>query len=161
MRRLNMKMVSKQLLVAGALFLSATAALADGGGRRGHSCTMGAGFASHVSQKLGLSAQQQTQLTTLQSTFNAQAQGACTDIKAKESELKALWTAQTPDRNAILAKQAEIDPLRQTIRTARVNFRLGMQAMLTPEQRAQAQSMKHGRHHHANGGAANSDGNPG
>lgn len=60
-------------------------------------------------------------------------------IEARRAELQELWSAEAPDRTAILSKMEEIDALRDQIRDAhraeRVDFRIGMLEILTPEQR--------------------------
>lgn len=67
-------------------------------------------------------------------------------IQAKRAELKVLWSAPTKDKNAILAKEAEIDQQRATIRAAMVDFRIAVGNLLTPEQQAQLQQMKANHH---------------
>jgi Spy/CpxP family protein refolding chaperone len=86
-------------------------------------------------QALGLSADQQKQVSALQSRFDADVAPVHAQMAAKRSELQALWSAPAPDRRAILAKQAEMEPLREKIRTAQVDFQLAVQKVLTPEQR--------------------------
>jgi Spy/CpxP family protein refolding chaperone len=58
------------------------------------------------------------------------------DLMVKRGELRALWAAPQPNREAILKKQAEMDGVRQKIREAHVEQHLAMLKVLTPEQRA-------------------------
>lgn len=100
----------------------------------GRGAGMGPGFGMGA-RALGLSADQQKQVTALESKFDADVAPLRAQMMAKRAEIQALWSAPTPDRRAILARQAEIEPLREKIRTARVDFQLAVQKVLTPEQR--------------------------
>ena len=60
-------------------------------------------------------------------------------MQSLRQELHALWQAETPDREAILAKMEEMDAMRDSLRDARrqqrVDVRLSVLQVLTPEQR--------------------------
>ncbi|HEX4384837.1 MAG TPA: periplasmic heavy metal sensor, partial [Myxococcales bacterium] len=87
-------------------------------------------------EKLGLSSAQQTQLASLKTNLKAEIQPVRTVMKAKHAELKALWSAPNKDRNAIIAKEVEIDQQKGIIRTAMVDFRIAFGDLLTPQQKA-------------------------
>lgn len=152
MRRLSMK----SLMIAGAVLLASTAVLAGGHGRggmgpRGPGCMgggpgggMGPGFGPRAAQELGLSAEQRKQGEELKAKLEAQIAPVRAQLDAKRGELQALWSAANPDRRAILAKQVEMDSLRDGLRTAHVDFRLAMMKLLTPEQRAKAAAHRGG-----------------
>ena len=99
-----------------------------------------------LGKKLGLTSAQQTQLASLKSNMKAEVGPVHAILKARHAELKALWSAPTKDRNAILAKEAEIDQQKGIIRTAMVDFRIAFNALLTPQQQAQLAQM-HANHH--------------
>jgi len=103
-------------------------------------------FGPRMIEKLGLTQAQQDQLAALKSNLKAEIGPVRQTIKAKRGELKALWSAPNKDRNAILAKQAEIDQQRGIIRTAMVDFRIAFNNLLTPQQQAQLQEMKANHH---------------
>jgi periplasmic protein CpxP/Spy len=134
------------MVFALALTVAAGAALARGfghmgggpGGGPGH---MGFGFGPRAAEALGLSADQQKQLADLRTKVDDELAPVRAQLEAKHKELWDLWTAPNPDRNAILAKQAEIEPLRQRVQAAMVDFRLAALKVLTPEQRTKAQSL--------------------
>jgi Spy/CpxP family protein refolding chaperone len=86
--------------------------------------------------ELDLSTAQQEQIAALRSTMEEQTAQTREALDEKRSEMHALWSAETPDRDAILAKQVEMDELRRELRTAHIDFRLAVRALLTPEQRA-------------------------
>jgi Spy/CpxP family protein refolding chaperone len=102
---------------------------------------MGAGFGWRA-QALGLSADQQKQVTALRSKHEADVAPLRAQIEEKRAELQALWSALSPDRRAIHAKQAEMEPLREKIQAAHVDFQLAVQKVLTPEQRERWTSMR-------------------
>lgn len=170
MRRLSMK----SLMIAGAVMLLSSAVLAAGAGPRGMGrgggCMnggpgggMGMGFGPRAVQELGLSADQQKQLADLKAKHEAQVEPLRAKMQAKRGELQALWSAQSPDRHAILAKQAEMDPLREQLRTAGADHKIAMLKVLTSEQRAKAESLKGGKRGgrglHGGGGFGGGPGN--
>jgi len=139
----------RYMTVASAVLLTSGAALAHGPGHAGQGpcspcpgCGAGMGQGAGMgagpgwrSQGLGLNADQQKQVTALEAKFDAEVAPLRAQMAAKRAELQALWSAAAPDRKAIVAKQAELDPLREKIRTAQVDFQLGVHKLLTPEQR--------------------------
>jgi len=146
-----MRPMMRNMAIAGALMLASTAALAHGpGGGRGPGgagCMgggpgMGRGFGAHAAQALGLSAEQQKQVTALQTKHESEVAPVRAQLQAKRVELQALWSAASPDRKAILAKQSEMEPLREKMQAAQVDFRLAVEKLLTPEQRAQWSTMR-------------------
>jgi Spy/CpxP family protein refolding chaperone len=144
------------LAVLGAVLLSAATALAQGpgggmGGGRGPGrmgqggCPgMSMGMGIRAIQELNLTPDQQKQMATLETKLGDETAPLRAQMDAKRAELQGLWTAQTPDRKAILAKQAEMDRVRDSLRTAVTDYRLGVLNVLTPDQRAKLASMPHG-----------------
>jgi hypothetical protein len=57
-------------------------------------------------------------------------------FSARHKELFALWSAEPPNRTAILQKESEVAGLRQKIRQLLTEQRLSFLALLTPPQRA-------------------------
>ena len=118
----------------------------DGAGRHGGWHHRGHMFGPRMVEKLGLTQAQQDQLAALKTNLKAQIAPVRQVIQVKRAELKALWSAPNKDKNAILAKEAEIDQQRGTIRAAMVDFRIAFNNLLTPEQQAQLQQMKANHH---------------
>lgn len=58
-----------------------------------------------------------------------------TELRIKELELEALWAAEEPNANKILAKAREINDIRGRLQLARVNHRLAAYRLLSREQR--------------------------
>ena len=61
-----------------------------------------------------------------------------TDLQIKEMELAALWRAEELSSKAIVGKVKEISALRGKLQLERVNHKLAMYNILTPEQRQRA-----------------------
>lgn len=124
----------------GALVLMVTAlaagdVLAKGRGRGGPGRGQGALGGTGPGAGLDLTAEQQQRLAKLRAEHSAQMAETRAALQVKRTELRALWLADSPDRQAILAKQAEMEPLRAKLRQARVDHRLVVHTLLTPEQR--------------------------
>jgi Spy/CpxP family protein refolding chaperone len=93
---------------------------------------MGPGFFAY----LGLTAEQQQQVAALRSAMLEQTSDTRAQLEAKRSEMRALWTVDSPDRDAIVAKHAEMSELREALRIAHVDFKLAVYGLLTAEQRS-------------------------
>lgn len=136
-------LIAVALTVALAIPLAAQAK----GHRRGHSGRgEGRGIAS-----LDLTPEQRERFKALRNELAERNAPVREQVQAKKAELQVLWSAEVPERNAILAKQEEIQRLRSELRVARVDHRLTALKMLTPEQRAElnkrmADRPKHRRH---------------
>lgn len=100
----------------------------------------GGGCMGQAMKSANLSPEQKQTLKTLRQQQQERNAPLREQMQAKQAELKALWQAATPDRNAILAKQDEMDSIRRALRTTRIDQRLAAMKVLTPEQRAQVQS---------------------
>lgn len=68
-----------------------------------------------------------------------------TDVQVKEIELAALWRADQPDANKIIAKVKEIADVRVKMEVARINHMLDIRKLLTPEQLKAMKKMGMGR----------------
>jgi Spy/CpxP family protein refolding chaperone len=136
MKKATIWMALSALVVA----LSAGAAVADppwGGKGRG-----GKGMGPHMMMKaLDLTAEQQQQVEALRDDFDQVREPLREQVQAKKTEMWALWKVESPDRDAILAKHAEIDAIKRQLREAKVDFRLAVHGLLTAEQRAKAAEM--------------------
>ncbi|HUU03943.1 MAG TPA: Spy/CpxP family protein refolding chaperone [Myxococcota bacterium] len=132
--------MKKYLLTGSLVALVALFSAVDANARgRGHHGCMGQGRAGQGFAGvagLNLSAEQQKKIAELKTEMVKSTAAARTELDAKRAELQSLWSAERPDRGAILAKQAEMDLLRQKLRTSRVDHRLAVMELLTAEQRA-------------------------
>ena len=101
----------------------------------------GGGFGPRMATMLDLTEAQRGQIDKLRQTMEQQTAEARVALFGNRDELHALWTQDDPQRDEILAKQAEMDVYRQALREAMVDFRLAMHAVLTTEQRAKVKAM--------------------
>jgi Spy/CpxP family protein refolding chaperone len=84
---------------------------------------------------LKLTPDQKQKLETMKDAAMKQAEPLRKEMQTKMSEMKGLWLADKPDRDAIVRKQAEMDSTKQKLRTIWTDFHLQMHDVLTPEQR--------------------------
>jgi Spy/CpxP family protein refolding chaperone len=125
------------LVIAGAMTLAATPEAADQG-RRG-------GF----SQKLGLAPEQAKQMEQLRTEFAKARVKRRAEVEVARIELMELMRAPQLDDKAILAKAKLLGDLEAAGIRERVEHRLSMAKVLTPEQRAKARDLlgeRPGRH---------------
>lgn len=149
MRTRTAWMVVVGVVMVGALQTSD--AWAFGRGRMGE----GKGAGMRMMQGLDLSAAQKEQVEQLTQQMKQDLAPVREQLDQKRNELHQLWRAEAPNEQAILAKMAEMDGLRQQVRARNVKFRLAVHALLTPEQKARmAERMGQGRggRHHGMGG---------
>ena len=102
----------------------------------------GYGFGRNVNcpngyNQLNLTPEQKTKLTELQEKQWKETVSLRNEMQTKRLELRTLWTAPTPDKDKILAKQKEINALRDQLQAKATDFRLESRRILTPEQAAQ------------------------
>lgn len=111
-----MKKGKKTTLLILAIVLSlGLAAVVWAGGPMGKGC--GPGGAN-------LTPAQASQLFDLKERMHADTAGLRKQKMVKRAEMAALWKAENPDQNAILAKQKEINALREQMQQKMVAFRL-------------------------------------
>ncbi len=96
--------------------------------------------------ELNFTPQQHKQMAELKLAEKKLVAPAKAELSIKKSELKILWMSDTPNRKELLAKQDEIAALHKKIQEAKVDFRLGMLKILTPEQQKRVREMMFMRH---------------
>jgi Spy/CpxP family protein refolding chaperone len=120
-------------LVVVALTLSlAVVAQARHGRGKGHG-----GGIEMILRNVDLTEDQRTQLEALRDEHQAEMKPLKQELKTKRQQLHQLWTAEVIDEGAIWALDAEMVPLRQQMHQERLEQRLQVMNLLTPEQRAQ------------------------
>jgi Spy/CpxP family protein refolding chaperone len=144
-------------VVTAVLTLTSSLVLAQprwGGGGPGRGQGKGPGHRGMMGQQMGqmleLTDSQRQQVWVLRDQMRKSTADTRSALQAKHEEMRVLWLQDVPNRAAILAKHAEIDALRATMREAHIDFRLAVHALLTPEQRAKLAELpppgKHGGH---------------
>ena len=87
--------------------------------------------------RLNLTPEQKTKLGELKEKHWKDTISLRNEMQVKRLELRTLWTAPTPDKNKILAKQRELNELRDKMQAKATDFRLDIRKTMTPEQAAQ------------------------
>ena len=106
---------------------------------------------------LGLTAEQKTAAQTLHDKKHAFVKPLRKKMQANRQALEGLWKAESLDVPALKKLRAEGHALRGKMANARFDFRVGMHAILTPDQRQKAQAFMKtrggkGRHNRRGGG---------
>jgi len=138
--------MKQSLRIAGVLSLvmmfGAVEAMAQGRGRgNGRGRGMGAGVGAGQGRGAGMMMQNlgpelQAQIFAMRASHRAKMASTRATLDVKRAEMRVLWVSNKPSRKAILDKHAEMNVLRQNLREARVDFRLSVHKLLSPEQRA-------------------------
>lgn len=126
--------------IAGALLLTATAAVADhrghghGFAHRGH----GPGDGRHLERMarlLDLTDEQREEIRELHEERVAAAEAEHREIEALHERVEEMIAAERPDATAIGELVIEIHARRDALRASRDDVRAEIEALLTPEQR--------------------------
>ena len=128
-----------------ALAVSAGVAMAQGWGRGPGSgsglCGIGSGPGygprGAWGSGLNLTPEQNQKMQALQESFLKQTLPLRNEMQVKQLELRTLWAQTNLDQAKILAKQKEINALREQVQEKATQNRLEMRKILTPEQQAQ------------------------
>ena len=86
---------------------------------------------------LNLTEEQKANIDTMRESLRKEMNPIRTDLIKKKMELDLLWMEDSPDGDKIKAKQKEIRELRGTIEDKLTDFRLSVNSVLTPDQRAE------------------------
>jgi Spy/CpxP family protein refolding chaperone len=129
-RKLTVIGLSALVLVMGA----ATTGLAQPKGPPGPG-PGGPGMGPGMFRALQPTAQQRQKFVELKAGLIRKTANLRAELVIKRGELGLLWQADQPSRQAILAKQAEMDGLRAKLREAHVDLKLNLLKILTPQQR--------------------------
>lgn len=85
---------------------------------------------------LNLTPEQTQKMQALRETHWKEIAPLQNELITKRIELRSLWSQPTPDREKILAKQKEVNVLREKIQEKATKHRLEMRQILTPDQQA-------------------------
>lgn len=116
-----------------AMALVASAALAGPGFGRG----MGYGSGYGVPPVSNLTTEQSTKIQALQQANLKEVTPLQEQLYAKKTEVRTLWSSQTPDQGRIIALQKDILNINAKLQEKSTNARFEMRKILTPEQQAQ------------------------
>lgn len=164
MKRTRIALAGVAALAIGFIFLAGSPCWAHGGGGRfgggfvdenGDGINDVTGLAHEMAGRMGgpfglnlknltLSTDQQTQIDKLKADNQTAVTPLVTALQTKETELRALRTAATPDQAAITAKIAEMDAIRSQIQTANTSYRDSVLNVLTADQRGTLEAQRLG-----------------
>lgn len=94
--------------------------------------------------RLKLTTEQKTKLGELQEKFRKDTISLRNEMQIKRLEMQTLWTYPNPDKDKILAKQKELNGLRDKLQAKVTDFRFEIRQVLTPEQAAQIGTLRPG-----------------
>jgi Spy/CpxP family protein refolding chaperone len=83
---------------------------------------------------LGLTDQQKAEIKQMRAEMKEDTAPIRKQLKERRQELHKLWSADRPSAKKIIAKHAEMDPLRAEMRAYRVRLRIAMRDVLTADQ---------------------------
>ncbi len=120
---------------------------AGGPGQRGFRSGPGRGMKrmpdiTRLREQLDLTDDQVKQLHSLRTEGAKKAIRSRADVKVKQLELRELLQADEPDRAAIDQKLRELSDARYTAQKQRIDQRLAMRDILTPEQRSKMKELR-------------------
>lgn len=104
---------------------------------------MGMGM-GHGPGMMNLTPEQGGKLFDLREKFRNDTASLRKDLMVKHLEMKSLWKAETPDQNAILAKQKEINALKDQMSLKMVTFRLEAKKIAPQAAFGRGMGMGHG-----------------
>ena len=157
-------------VLAVALLAVAGVAMAQGWGRgsemgygpgMGHGPGYGHGMGWGAG--LNLTPEQNQKMQALRESFFKETLPLRNEMGIKQLELRTLWAQTNPDQDKILAKQKEVNALREKLQEKSTLHRLEMRKVLTPEQQAQIATYGpgFGRGHGMKGGMMGGGSGPG
>lgn len=116
-----------------------------GKGRNG----MGFGMMNQAPARANLTQEQTDKLQGLRLNFDKETLALRNDINARSAELQKLWSADSLDENAIIAKDKELMSLRNQMHEKMIRHHLDIAKILPKEQRSQpafGRGMGYGNH---------------
>jgi len=132
-------------LVVVALLATAGLAMAQGWGKgpgygpgpNAPCCGQGQGPQGSWGPGLNLTAEQNQKIQAMRESFFKETLSLRNEMQTKRLELRTLWAQTNPDQDKILAKQKEINAVREQLQEKGTRHRLEMRKVFTPEQQAQ------------------------
>ena len=102
----------------------------------------GLGISPRMAEELELSEEQTAAIKAIRDAFHEESSEARAAVADIRSELRELWSADEPDKEAILAKMDEMQAEKRAMSVARVEAKLDVLAVLSAEQKAEMQVIK-------------------
>ena len=87
-------------------------------------------------RRLDLNEEQAKKVEELQKTKMKKAVRVRAEMAVKQAEMRLLWLDEKPDKTKLMAKNSEIQKIKGSLEEANIDFRLAVNEILTPDQRA-------------------------
>ena len=121
-------------LVAFLMAADASAGRGRGKGKRG--------LGKRAAAALDLTTEQKVEIQKLRAEMIEDLAPTKAKLGELREQMRKLWEADNPSKKKIMAKHAEMDTYRNKIRARKVQFRLDVLNLLTPDQRAKLKQLK-------------------
>lgn len=95
-----------------------------------------------MAQELSLTPEQTEQVKTLKTQVRADNKALKTQLRAERKALRALWDADPVDADAVYAAIDRMTALKAQLKKNKADMKLGLRAVLNPEQRAKLKTLK-------------------
>jgi protein CpxP len=92
--------------------------------------------------RLDLTAEQKTRIEAIREDHRKSTETLKKQVRDLKEQMRGLWQATTPDEGAILSLHRQIHKIKGELAEYRIQMRIDMLAILTPEQRAEMRSFK-------------------
>jgi Spy/CpxP family protein refolding chaperone len=99
-------------------------------------------FSCRGVDRLDLSEEQAEMIEALRDAYQNQAEPMRDALELQRDELRTLWDADVLDSEAIRAQMDTMEPNRQALREMRVEFKLDVYEVLSPEQQDELQEFR-------------------
>ena len=141
MKKNAIAMVVGIMMALGAAQAWAQCPGGEGRGYHGHGKGHHGGF-KHMKEELNLTDEQSKEIDQIHEDMREDAKPIREKLKALKERMHDLWSADQPDEQAILSLKREMNALHLQLSELRVQMKLDMMEILTPEQRAKFKEMK-------------------
>jgi len=131
--------MKKLFVLAIVIFFSTTPAVAQPWGRgmgSGGDMRSGNEKSPYAASDLDLTEEQSAKLQKIHESYLGEITPLQNRLFTKRAEMRILWEDPNPDMEKILERQKEVHDIRSQIEEKATMYRLELQAILTPEQRA-------------------------
>ena len=108
-------------------------------------------------KELNVSADQKAKIKDLRNKNKEEMKKIREDIKELRAKMRTAWETDKPNRNKIMGIHKKIHNLKGQMGEMRIEFRLAVHKVLTPEQRKQAAKLLKERHEKRDGGECECD----
>lgn len=111
-------------------------------GRRGGRGMRGVGISPRMAEELELTDAQNAEIQAIRDALREQTSPARETVRELRTELRELWSADEPDQKAIVSKMDQMQAEKHAMAIARVEAKLQVLDVLTPEQKDEMKAIR-------------------